>query len=83
MSPTVAFSAGQSRVFRNETTTQGWTTLGFDASYVVATPHVSHVLTVTSGNLANRTYRMHTAFLKDVAPEPGRGVRATYTLKFF
>ena len=33
VSPTVAFAAEQSRIFRNETTTQGWTTLGCDASY--------------------------------------------------
>jgi len=82
VSPAIAFSSDQLHVFRTETTTPGWTTFGCDASYIIARSHMSHMLTVSGGNLTNRTYRMHTAFLKEIAPEPGRGVRASYTVRF-
>ena len=34
-------------------------------------------------NLANALYRNHTSFIKDLAPEMGRGVRVGYSLRFF
>jgi iron complex outermembrane receptor protein len=34
-------------------------------------------------NATDRLYRNHLSFIKDVAPEIGRGVRFTYTLRFF
>jgi len=34
-------------------------------------------------NLGDRLYRNHLSFIKDFAPEIGRGVRLTYTLRFF
>ena len=33
--------------------------------------------------LGNRLYRNHLSFIKDLAPEIGRGVRITYSLRFF
>ena len=38
---------------------------------------------VQAYNLANKTYRLHTSFLKDLAPEIGRGIKATYAIRFF
>jgi hypothetical protein len=34
-------------------------------------------------NLGDRLYRNNLSFIKDFAPEIGRGVRLTYTLRFF
>jgi iron complex outermembrane receptor protein len=81
--PRVDIASRQGRVFREESSTQGWAAFSVEASYGVVRPHASHVFALRATNLANRTYRLHTAFLKDVAPEPGRGVNATYTVKFF
>lgn len=34
-------------------------------------------------NLGDRLYRNHSSFIKDLAPEIGRGVRVTYIMRFF
>ena len=34
-------------------------------------------------NLGDRLYRNHSSFIKDLAPEIGRGVRFTYMVRFF
>jgi iron complex outermembrane receptor protein len=34
-------------------------------------------------NLGDRLYRNHVSFLKDLVPEIGRGVRLTYSMRFF
>lgn len=81
--PRVDIASRQGRVFREESSTQSWAAFSVEASYGVVRPHASHVFALRATNLANRTYRLHTAFLKDVAPEAGRGVNATYTVKFF
>jgi iron complex outermembrane receptor protein len=34
-------------------------------------------------NLTDETYRNHTSFIKDLAPELGRGVKVSYSVRFF
>ena len=81
--PSVRMTAAQLRVFTDETPTGGWTTIDIDGVYLVSRQRVTHVITAAAFNLANRSYRMHTSYLKDVAPEMGRGFRLTYTVKLF
>ncbi|HUF47424.1 MAG TPA: TonB-dependent receptor [Vicinamibacterales bacterium] len=81
--PEIVFNARQGRVFRDETPTSGSARLNLSASYLVVGGHNSHAVTVTAYNVTNATYRMHTSFIKDLAPEIGRGVRAAYTVRFF
>jgi iron complex outermembrane receptor protein len=38
---------------------------------------------VEAFNLGDRLYRNHLSFIKELAPEIGRGVRFGYTLRFF
>jgi iron complex outermembrane receptor protein len=38
---------------------------------------------VNSFNLSDRLYRNHSSFIKNLAPEIGRGVRFTYRVQFF
>ena len=54
-----------------------------DASYVWPRQHLAHVVSFTAYNLTNALYRNHTSFIKDLAPEMGRGVRMGYSLRFF
>ena len=42
-----------------------------------------HVVGFSGYNLTNERYRHHTSFIKDLAPEIGRGVKVTYSLRFF
>ena len=45
--------------------------------------HMAHILTVSGYNLTNELYRNHVSFIKDLAPEIGRGVKVGYSLSFF
>ena len=54
-----------------------------DASYVWARQHMAHVLSFTGYNLTNVLYRNHMSFIKDLAPEVGRGIKVSYSLRFF
>jgi iron complex outermembrane receptor protein len=53
------------------------------ASYTLARQHFVQVFSVQAFNLGDRLYRNHLSFLKEIAPEIGRGVRFTWTLRFF
>ena len=82
-SPEIVFSAKQDRVFRNETSTSAWATGNFAVSWSRTLSHQSHLVTFQVQNLANTNYRLHTSFLKHLAPEIGRGVKVSYTVRFF
>jgi iron complex outermembrane receptor protein len=83
VSPEVVFSAEQTRVFRDESTTSGWATFNLGATWQRAGSHGTHLIALQAYNLTNKTYRLHTSFLKDLAPEIGRGIRLTYSLRFY
>jgi iron complex outermembrane receptor protein len=81
--PEVILAAKQDEIFVNETPTDGYTLLNVTGSYTLAQGHVAHVFSVQGYNLTNELYRNHTSFIKDLAPEMGRGVKASYSLRFF
>lgn len=83
ISPEVVVAAGQQRVFRDETTTDGYALVNLAASYFVVRGHATHAITLAGQNLTNEEYRHHTSFLKDFAPEMGRSVTLTYSVRFF
>lgn len=83
VSPELMFAARQGRVFRDETTTPGYAVLNLDASYIWPRQHLAHVLSFTGYNLTNALFRNHMSFIKDLAPEIGRGVKVGYSLRFF
>ena len=73
----------QDRIFTNETPTAGYGTANVTASYIISRQHVAHVLSVNAYNLNDKLYFNHISFIKDISPEIGRGVRFTYTVRFF
>ena len=81
--PGVVMVKDQDQLFPTETRTPGYTLFDFSGSYTLARTHVAHVFALNSFNLGNRVYRNHLSFIKDLAPEIGRGVRFTYTVRFF
>ena len=83
VSPEIMFAARQDRVFRDEFPTAGYALLNMDASYIWPRQHRAHVLSFAAYNLTNALYRNHMSFIKDLAPEMGRGVKASYSLRFF
>jgi len=82
-SPEVVFRAKQSNVFREETTTDGSTVFNFGLTYLMLRGHTTHAITFQGYNLTDENYRLHTSLIKDLAPEIGRGVRLSYTVRFF
>ena len=83
LSPQLEFAGRQADVFRDETETDGYSVVNLRASYVWPRQHTAHVLSFTGYNLTNALYRNHTSFIKDLAPEIGRGVRVNYSVRFF
>ena len=75
LSPQLTFAGRQDDVFRDETETDGFSVVNLRASYVWPRQHTAHILSFTGYNLTNALYRNHTSFIKDLAPEIGRGVR--------
>ncbi len=71
------------QVFRNETETDGYSVFNLKASYVWPRQHMVHILSVSGYNLTDELYRSHTSFIKNLAPEVGRGVKLAYSMRFF
>ena len=83
ISPEWTIAAAQTQVFRHETETDGYALFDLKASYVWPMQHMAHILSVTGYNLTDTLYRNHTSFIKDLAPEIGRGVKLAYSMRFF
>ena len=81
--PSVTVVDAQEDLFPTETRTAGYALFNVDASYTIAQTHVAHIFSVSAFNLGDRLYRNHLSFIKDLAPEIGRGVRVGYSLRFF
>jgi iron complex outermembrane receptor protein len=81
--PEAIMARAQDNLFPTETRTAGYTTFDVSGSYTIARQHMVHVFSLTGFNLGNRLYENHLSFIKDIAPEIGRGVRVAYTIRFF
>jgi iron complex outermembrane receptor protein len=81
--PEAVMARDQDELFPTETRTGGYTVFNVLASYTLPRRHFAHIFSVNAFNLGDRLYRNHLSFIKDLAPEIGRGARLTYTLRFF
>ncbi len=80
--PELRLAARQTRVFDHETPTAGYAVVDATASYTFVRNSFIHVFSVGGFNLGDNLYRNHLSFIKDIAPEIGRGVRLGYTIRF-
>lgn len=76
------FVARQKRVASNEVPTAAYDLVSAYATYRLAQGAVTWELFVRGTNLGDREARLHTSFLKEVAPLPGRDVTAGVRLTF-
>ena len=83
VNPELVIARDQDRLFPLETRTAGYGVFGISGSYLIAHGHAAHIVSFNAFNLGNRLYRNHLSFIKEFAPEMGRGLRVTYTLRFF
>jgi iron complex outermembrane receptor protein len=82
--PELVFASKQDRLAPLETRTAGYGLFNVNGTYSVAQgAHLAHVLTFSLHNVTDRLYRNHLSYIKDLAPEMGRGVRVGYTVRFF
>jgi iron complex outermembrane receptor protein len=70
-------------VFPLETPTGGYSLFNVAGSYTIGRQHFAHIFSFNAYNLTNKLYRNHLSFIKDLAPEIGRGIRFSYTVRFF
>ena len=83
LEPELVIAGAQNDTFVGETRTAGYAVVNLAASYTYARAHVAHQFSLRVFNMADRLYRNHSSFIKDLAPEIGRGLRVGYTLRFF
>ena len=81
--PEAVMAKDQDELFPTETRTGGYTVFNVAASYSIPRQHFAHLFSLTAFNLGDRLYHNHLSFIKELAPEIGRGVRLSYTLRFF
>jgi iron complex outermembrane receptor protein len=81
--PELVLSAAQNKIFPTETPTAGFGVVNLVGSYSIARPHQLHIFGVDLFNAGDNLYRNHLSFIKEIAPEIGRGVRVSYTVQFF
>ena len=75
--------SSQNKVFTNETPTAGYGLANVAASYLIPSKHYANIFSVNAFNLTNQLYFNHLSFIKDISPGIGRGVRFSYTIRFF
>ena len=80
--PEFVIVSRQARVFDNETPTAGYAVFNLSASYTFVTKRAAHIIAVNGYNLGDTLYRNHLSFIKQIAPEIGRNVRVSYTMRF-
>ena len=83
LNPEIVMANRQDRLFPNETRTAGYAVANLSGSYLIAGQHRAHIIAFNFYNMGDTLYRNHLSFIKEFAPEIGRGVRVTYTLRFF
>lgn len=83
LKPELIVAAAQEDLFTTETRTAGYTVINLTSSYTLPQQHYVHQFSFNVFNIGDSLYRNHVSFIKDLAPEIGRGVRFIYTVRFF
>ncbi|MBI4905321.1 MAG: TonB-dependent receptor [Acidobacteria bacterium] len=83
LAPELVLTNRQDRVYVNETPTAGYGLFNLKALYSITSKHVLHMIGFQLFNGTDQLYRNHLSFIKNFAPEIGRGVMFTYTMRFF
>ncbi|MCY4586680.1 MAG: TonB-dependent receptor [Bryobacterales bacterium] len=81
--PQLILASQQHQTYTREDRTPGYAVVNLKASYTITRQHLVHQFAVNVFNIGDRLYRNHSSYIKNLAPEIGRGVRLTYTMRFF
>ena len=83
IAPRLRWAARMDRLYAGETATDGYAVVGLTVSWLLLTSNATHHVSFVGHNLTNTVYRHHTSVIKDVAPQVGRGIRVSYSIRFF
>jgi iron complex outermembrane receptor protein len=81
--PEIVAVADQNKVFVNESRTPGYAIFNTAATYILPGKHYTSIFSVNAFNLTDKLFYNHISFIKDISPEIGRGVRFSYTIRFY
>jgi len=82
--PRIILANRQDKTFTGESATAGYALLDLKASYTIAkSTNLAHQFSVNVYNVGDALYRNHSSFIKDLAPEIGRGVKLSYVVRVF
>jgi iron complex outermembrane recepter protein len=81
--PEAVFAGKQNKTAPLETPTAGYGIVNVSGTYTIGRQHYAHIFTFNAYNLTDKLYRNHLSFIKQFAPEIGRGIRFGYTVRFF
>ena len=81
--PEIEMARAQNRLSTFETRTPGYAVFNLRSSYSIVRSHQIHMISANFFNMGDRLYRNHVSFLKEEAPEIGRGVSFSYSVRFF
>jgi iron complex outermembrane receptor protein len=74
--------ADQNRVAPREEGTEGYTMVDVSVGYRLFSGSLTHDFLIRGTNLTDQEARIHTSFLKELAPLPGRDIRLMYRVYF-
>ena len=83
IAPRLRWAARMDRLYAGETPTAGYAVLDLTVLWLLVSGSATHHLSVVGHNLTDAVYRHHTSVIKDVAPQMGRGVRISYSIRSF
>ena len=83
IAPRLRWAARMDRLYAGETPTDGYAVVDLTVSWLLLTGSATHHVSLVGHNLTDTVYRHHTSVIKDVAPQIGRGVRISYSIRFF
>jgi iron complex outermembrane receptor protein len=81
--PEVVMARAQNNLSTFETRTPGYSVFNLKGSYSIVRQHAIHMISANFFNMGDRLYRNHVSFVKEEAPEIGRGVSFSYSVRFF
>jgi iron complex outermembrane recepter protein len=83
LTPEIEMASSQDHLAPFETKTAGYSVFGLKGGYSIVGQHAIHRISANLFNIGDKLYRNHLSFVKEQAPEIGRGVSFSYSVRFF
>jgi iron complex outermembrane receptor protein len=75
-------AASQTRLGEGDTPTSGYTVVNVGAGLRLMRQGAVHEISIHCDNVFNRVYRDNLSVIKDFLPQPARGIRVNYQVRY-